>query len=87
MPGFVLLLSSSDGSIVNSYLTFGSPSTSSLLLGSLDSKFKDSVERVKESRSGESDDEDALFMELEAELENAETEAVRDRGLREMKAQ
>jgi hypothetical protein len=53
----------------------------------LDAKFKDSIERVKESHRTESDEEDALFMELEEELENADTEAMRDRGLKEMKAQ
>lgn len=65
---------------------FLSPSTSNILLGSLDTKFKESVERSKASYRGESDDEEALFAELEAELENADSEVLRDRGLKEMKA-
>jgi len=55
----------------------------------LDSNYKPSVDRVQESRRDASDDEDedALFAELEAELENADSAMLRDRGTKEMQAQ
>jgi hypothetical protein len=60
-------------------------STSRLVLGSLDPKFRDVVERASARVSD--DDDEALFAELEAELENADSETLRDRGLAEMKSQ
>lgn len=56
---------------------------------SLDSNYKTSVDRVQDSRRGASDDEDedALFAELEAELENADSAMLRDRGIKEVRAQ
>ena len=70
-------------------LTCGSNSTNARFIESLDSTYKPSVDRVLESRRDASDDEDedALFAELEAELENADSAALRDTGLKEMQAQ
>ena len=55
----------------------------------MDSKYKSAVDRVQESRKDNSDDEDedALFAELEAEVENADSAVLRDRGVKEMQAQ
>lgn len=64
-------------------------STNARFIESLDSKYKSTIDRVRESRKDTSDDEDedALFAELEAELENADSAALRDGGLKEMQAQ
>lgn len=66
-----------------------SSSTNSRFIESLDSKYKSAVDRVQESRKDNSDDEDedALFAELEAEVENADSAVLRDRGVKEMQAQ
>lgn len=66
-----------------------SSSTNTRFIESLDSKYKSTVDRVLESRRGDSDDEDqeALFAELEAELENADSASLRDGGVKEMRAQ
>ena len=37
--------------------------------------------------TSDDEDEDALFAELEAELENADSAALRDRGIKEVQAQ
>ena len=70
-------------------LTRNSGSTNARFIESLDSKYKPSVDRVHESRMDTSDDEDedALFAELEAELEDADSAALRDRGIKEVQAQ
>ena len=70
-------------------LTRDSSSTNARFIESLDSKYKPSVDRAHESRMDGSDDEDedALFAELEAELENADSAALRDRGIKEVGAQ
>lgn len=64
-------------------------STNARFIESLNSDYKASIDRVQESRRDASDDEDedALFAELEAELENADSAALRDRGIKEMRAQ
>lgn len=64
-------------------------STNARFIESLDSKYKSTVDRVHELRKDTSDDEDedALFAELEAELENADSAALRDGGIKEMQAQ
>ena len=69
-------------------LTCDSSSTNARFIESLDSKYKPSVDRAQESRKDASDDEDedALFAELEAELENADSAALRDRGIKEVQA-
>lgn len=55
----------------------------------MNTDYKPSIDRVQGSRKDASDeeDEDALFAELEAELENADSAALRDRGTKEMRAQ
>lgn len=70
-------------------LTRPGSSTNARFIGSLDSKYKPSVDRVQDSRRDNSDDEDedALFAELEAELENADSAALRDKGVKEIQAQ
>lgn len=70
-------------------LTRISSSTNARFIESLDSKYKSSVDRVQDSRRDNSDDEDedALFAELEAEVENADSAALRDKGVKEMQAQ
>lgn len=70
-------------------LTCDGSSTNARFIESLDSKYKPSVDRVQDSRRDASDDEDedALFAELEAELENADSAALRDGGIKEMQAQ
>lgn len=77
--------------IVHLRLTFthhGS-STNARFIESLDSTYQPIIDRVHESRKDTSDDEDedALFAELEAELENADSAALRDGGIKEMQAQ
>ena len=69
--------------------TFLRSSTNARFIESLDTKYKSSVDRVQESRKDSSDDEDedALFAELEAEIENADSAVLRDRGVKEMQAQ
>ena len=64
-------------------------STNARFIESLDSKYKSSIDRVQESRRDNSDDEDedALFAELEAEIENADSAKLRDKGVKEMQAQ
>ena len=64
-------------------------STNARFIESLDSKYKSVVDRVQDSRRDNSDDEDedALFAELEAELENVDSASLRDKGLKEMQAQ
>jgi len=68
-------------------LTCDSSSTNARFIESLDSKYKPSIGRAQESRKDASDDEDedALFAELEAELENADSAALRDRGIKEVR--
>jgi hypothetical protein len=70
-------------------LTCDSSSTNARFIESLDSKYKPSVDRVSESRRDDSDDEDedTLFAELEAELENADSAALRGGGIKDMRAQ
>lgn len=70
-------------------LTRDSSSTNARFIESLGSEYKSSIGRVHESRANASDDEDedALFAELEAELENADSAALRDRGTKEVQAQ
>lgn len=70
-------------------LTRNSSSTNARFIESLDTKYKPSVNRVHESRKDDSDDEDedALFAELEAELENADSAVLRDGGIKEMRTQ
>ena len=72
-------------------LTCDGSSTNARFIESLDSSCKQSVDLVRESRRHASDDEDededALFAELEAELENADSAALRDRGIKGMQAQ
>lgn len=67
-------------------LTFHSSSTNARLIESLDSKYKSSIDRVQESRLDNSDDEDedALFAELEEELENADSGTLRSKGVKEI---
>lgn len=69
-------------------LTRVSSSTNARFIESLDTKYKPSIDRVHESRRDGSDgeDEDALFAELEAELENSDSAALRDRGTKEIQA-
>jgi len=69
-------------------LTCDSSSTNARFIESLDSKYKPSIDRVQESRRDDPDeeDEDALFAELEAELEDADSAALRDRGIKEVQA-
>lgn len=64
-------------------------STNARFIESLDSKYKTSVNRVQDSRREDSDDEDedTLFAELEAEIENADSAALRERGVKEIQAQ
>jgi len=66
-----------------------SSSTNARFIESLGSEYKSSIDRVHKSRTDASDDEDedALFAELEAELENADSAALRDRGTKEVQAQ
>ena len=70
-------------------LTRDSSSTNARFIESLDSNYKPSIDRVQESRriASDDEDEDALFAELEAELENADSAALRDRGIKEMQSQ
>ena len=70
-------------------LTCDSSSTNARFIESLDSKYKPSIDRVQESKRDDSDDEDedALFAELEAELENADSAALRGGGIKDMRAQ
>jgi len=70
-------------------LTCDSSSTNARFIESLGSEYKSSIDRVHESRADASDDEDedALFAELEAELENADSAALRDRGTKGVQAQ
>ena len=74
---------------MHTILTRNSSSTNSRFIESLGSEYKPSVDRVHKSRMDTSDDEDedALFAELEAELENADSAALRDRGIKEVQAQ
>lgn len=64
-------------------------STNARFIESLNSDYKPSIDRVQRSRRDASDDEDedALFAELEAELENADSAALRDRGIKDLRAQ
>ena len=64
-------------------------STNARFIESLNSDYKPSIDRVQRSRRDASDDEDedALFAELEAELENADSPALRDRGIKDLRAQ
>ena len=64
-------------------------STNARFIESLNTDYKQSVDRVQESRRNASDDEDedTLFAELEAELEDADSAVLRDRGIKEMRAQ
>ena len=73
----------------HSTLTLDNSSTNARFIESLDIKYKPSVDRVHESRRDASDDEDedALFAKLEAELEDADSATLRDRGIKEMQAQ
>jgi len=74
---------------IHTILTRDSSSTNARFIESLGSEYKPSVDRVHESRADASDDEDedALFAELEAELENADSAALRDRGTKGVQAQ
>lgn len=64
-------------------------STNARFIESLGSEYKSAIDLVQESRRSDSDDEDqeALFAELEAELENADSAALRDGGVKAMQAQ
>lgn len=59
----------------------------------MNSDYKPVVDRVQElrrdvsHRADDDEDDDSLFAELEAELENADSAALRDRGIGEMQAQ
>jgi hypothetical protein len=70
-------------------LTRVGSSTNARFIESLDPKYKTSIDRVQSSRRDDPDgeDEDALFAELEAELENADSAALRDKGLKDMRTQ
>ncbi|KAI6130417.1 thioredoxin-like protein [Pisolithus croceorrhizus] len=55
----------------------------------MDTKLNDLASRVVESNRGrdEADDDDAIFAELEAEIENDENAAFRERGLEQLRLQ
>lgn len=74
---------------VRQALTRVGSSTNARFIESLGPKYKAINDRVQDSRRDDSDgeDEDAFFAKLEEELENADSAALRDKGIKEIQSQ